>query len=57
MADSTIQTTTLSPDGEVFRRKLIKKKAVTIVQPASSFMDARFAKAPTESTANEEPQA
>ena len=30
-------------DGEVFRRKLINKKAVTIVQAATSYMDARFA--------------
>ena len=45
-------------DGEVFRRKLIKKREITIVQPATTYMDARFAKAPTESTTTtEEPQA
>lgn len=44
-------------DGEVFRRKLIKKREITIVQPATTYMDARFAKKPTEPTTNEETQA
>lgn len=41
-------------DGEVFRRKLVRKKATTIVQPASSYIDARFVKAQAETTTNQE---